>query len=34
MAKKLNGYYIHFETKDYYLVSEFKEKKKLFKLDK
>lgn len=36
MAKALKhkGYFIHFETNDYYLVSKTKEKIKLFKLNK
>ena len=36
MAKALKhkGYFIHFESSNYYLVSKTKEKKKLFKINK
>jgi hypothetical protein len=33
-ALKYKGYFIHFTSDNYYLVSKTKEKKKLFKLNK
>ena len=32
--KKIEDFFIHFESEKYYLVSKYKQEKKLFKLNK
>ncbi len=34
MQKKYKGKFVKLETEDYYLVSEFEEDKKIYKIDK